>query len=397
MDYRSILLISGVLALLVCATVVTEYLRRRSAGVDVATLATVRSRVYAWWLLFGSLVCALLLGAIATVTLFGIISFWALREYVTLTPTRPADHRTLVGVFFILTPLQFVLVGLDSEWFSRIFHVDPYFVFSALIPSLAFLILPATVAASGDPNFFLERIAKLQVGLLICVYSLSFAPAILTMHLPNSKPTSTAAEIVAIDLEDKVLKPIEEAVSFRTGNQNRDDSCGLEIEKNIPDDGVVTQEEVATIETRGKISSPHKRLDAANLALLFVFVFLTQVNDVAQYFWSLAFPKHKIAPKVNSSKTTAGAVLGILTTSLVSVALMYFTPFENWRQAALAGVIISIMGFAGNMTMSAIKRDQGVGDYGELIDGHSGVLDRIDSLCFAAPVFFHFVRLCLNS
>ncbi|MBQ3823080.1 MAG: phosphatidate cytidylyltransferase, partial [Thermoguttaceae bacterium] len=193
-------------------------MRRRPSGIDAATLSTCRSRVYAWWLLFGSLICALLLGTVATVTLFGAISFWALREYVTLTPTRPADHRTLVGVFFLLTPLQFILVGLDSEWFTKVFHTEPYFVFSVLIPSLAFLILPATVATSGDPKFFLERIAKLQVGLLICVYSLSFAPAILTMKLPNSKPTVTAAEIVAVDLEDKVLKPLEEAVTLQAAN-----------------------------------------------------------------------------------------------------------------------------------------------------------------------------------
>jgi phosphatidate cytidylyltransferase len=110
----------------------------------------------------------------------------------------------------------------------------------------------------------------------------------------------------------------------------------------------------------------------------------------------LAFPKHKIAHKVNSNKTPEGVVLGMLTTTLVAVALLYFTPFDNWRQAALGGVIISIMGFAGNMTISAIKRDQGVGDYGELVEGHSGILDRIDSLCFAAPIFFHYVRLCVN-
>lgn len=137
-------------------------------------------------------------------------------------------------------------------------------------------------------------------------------------------------------------------------------------------------------------------MNSTNLTLLFVFVILTQVNDVAQYFWSLAFPKHKIAPKVNSNKTPEGVVLGMLTTTLVAVALLYFTPFDNWRQAALGGVIISIMGFAGNMTISAIKRDQGVGDYGELVEGHSGILDRIDSLCFAAPIFFHYVRLCVN-
>ena len=410
MDTRGILLISGVLTLLCLATGALMYLRRRPSGIDAATLSTCRSRVYAWWLLFGSLICALLLGTVATVTLFGAISFWALREYVTLTPTRPADHRTLVGVFFLLTPLQFILVGLDSEWFTKVFHTEPYFVFSVLIPSLAFLILPATVATSGDPKFFLERIAKLQVGLLICVYSLSFAPAILTMKLPNSKPTVTAAEIVAVDLEAKVLKPLEEAVTLQAanaGNNGASEKTGegaaaaanadSQKKENAASQAAPLESEyVETIETQGKISTPHKKLDAANLTLLFVFVFLTQVNDVAQYFWSRAFPRHKIAPYVNSSKTTEGALLGALTTALVAVALIYFTPFTNWRQAALAGVIISAMGFAGNMTMSAIKRDQGVGDYGELVDGHSGVLDRIDSLCFAAPVFYHYVRLCLD-
>ncbi len=384
MDYRGILLISGVLVLLICATIVVEYTRRRRSGVDAGTLATFKSRVNAWWLLFGSLICALLLGTIATVVLFGAISFWALREYVTLTPTRPADHRTLVGVFFILTPLQFVLVGLDSEWFVEFFHVEPYFVFSSLIPSLAFLILPATVAASGDPKYFLERIAKLQVGLLICVYSLSFAPALLTMDLPNSKPTATAAEIVAIDFEEKVFKPIEESV-VAMQNESKEKSEGLQESFDEPQASV------------GEIYSPRKRLDAANLTLLFTFVLLTQISDVAQYLWSLAFSRRKIAPYVNSSKTVVGVILGALTTSLVAVGLWYFTPFTHWLEAAFAGLIISAMGFAGNMTTSAIKRDQGIGSYGALVEGRNGVLDRVDSLCFAAPVFFHYVRVCVQA
>jgi len=384
MDYRGILLISGVLVLLIVATVVVEYTRRRHSGVDSGTLATFKSRVNAWWLLFGSLICALLLGTIATVVLFGAISFWAQREYVTLTPTRPADHRTLVGVFFVLTPLQFVLVGLDSEWFREFFRVDPYFVYSALIPSLAFLILPATVAASGDPKYFLERIAKLQVGLLICVYSLSFAPAMLTMDLPNSKPTTTAAEIVAVDLEEKVFRPIEESVVAMRQNADSNEEVSAAPEDSTP-------------KPVGEIYSPRKRLDAANLTLLFTFVFLTQISDVTQYLWSLLFSRRKIAPCVNSSKTLEGVILGALTTSLVAVLLWYFTPFTHWLQAAFAGLIISAMGFAGNMTMSAIKRDQGVGSYGALIEGHNGVLDRVDSLCFAAPVFFHYVRICVQS
>ncbi len=381
MDHRSILLISGVLALLLAATAATEYLRRRPSGLDASTLATCRSRLNAWWLLFGSLICALLLGTIATVFLFGAISFWAMREYLTLTPTRPADHRTLVGVFFILTPLQFILVGLNPDWFKGIFGVATYPVYSALIPTLAFLILPAGVAASGDPKFFLERIAKLQVGLLICVYCLSYAPALLTTNLPNAKPTPNVPAVEAVDLEEKVVGTIERSL--------------VAMQTSATESAENPEAAVETLEAVDAISTPRRSLASTNLSLLFAFVFLTQLSDVAQYLWSLAFPKRKIAPLINSNKTTEGVLLGALTTALAAVGLWYFTPFPYWWQAALAGLIIAGMGFAGTMTTSAIKRDRGVGDYGALVEGHNGVLDRIDSLCFAAPVFFHYVWICL--
>lgn len=380
MDNRGILLISGVLALLLAATAATEYLRRRPSGVDASTLATCRSRLNAWWLLFGSLICALLLGTIATVFLFGAISFWAMREYLTLTPTRPADHRTLVGVFFILTPLQFLLVGLNPDWFESVFGVGTYPVYSTLIPTLAFLVLPAGVAASGDPKFFLERIAKLQVGLLICVYCLSYAPALLTTNLPNAKPTPSVLTVEAVDLEEKVVGTIERSLgAMRT-----------------TEDAETPEAAVETLKAGDAVSTPRRSLASTNLSLLFAFVFLTQLSDVAQYLWSLTFPKHKIAPLINSNKTTEGVILGALTTALAAVGLWYFTPFPHWWQAALAGLIVAGMGFAGTMTTSAIKRDRGVGDYGALVEGHNGVLDRIDSLCFAAPVFFHYVWICLR-
>lgn len=379
MDNRGILLISGVLALLLAATTATEYLRRRPSGVDASTLATCRSRVNAWWALFGSLICALLLGTIATVFLFGAISFWAMREYLTLTPTRPADHRTLVVVFFILTPLQFLLVGLNPDWFESVFGVGTYPVYSTLIPTLAFLILPAGVAASGDPKFFLERIAKLQVGLLICVYCLSYAPALLTTNLPNAKPTPSVLTVEAVDLEEKVVGTIERSLgAMRTTESAESPEAAVE-----------------TLKAGDAVATPRRSLASTNLSLLFAFVFLTQLSDVAQYLWSLTFPKHKIAPLINSNKTTEGVILGALTTALAAVGLWYFTPFPHWWQAALAGLIIAGMGFAGTMTTSAIKRDRGVGDYGALVEGHNGVLDRVDSLCFAAPVFFHYVWICL--
>src|SRR4029077_16817533 len=118
-------------------------------------------RMRAWWLMCSMLAAASLLGNTATTVLFGLISFWALREFITLTPTRPGDLRALFWVFFAFTPLQFVMIGLQL-----------YDVYSVLIPVYAFLFILARVAFSGDYKRFLERTAKIQAGLLICVYCL---------------------------------------------------------------------------------------------------------------------------------------------------------------------------------------------------------------------------------
>ena len=154
--------------------------RRPESGIDAAILETFHLRVRAWWILFAILAAAFLLGHVATVVLFGLISFWALREFITLTPTRPGDHRTLFWVFFLFTPLQFVLVGMGY-----------YGLYSIVIPVYAFLFIPARIALAGDYKRFLERTAKIQCGLLICVYCLSYAPALLTLKLPplaNGEP-----------------------------------------------------------------------------------------------------------------------------------------------------------------------------------------------------------------
>ncbi|MDO5581439.1 MAG: phosphatidate cytidylyltransferase [Planctomycetia bacterium] len=376
MDYRALILISGTLLLLVLATWVVEVLRNsRDHGIDASILDTCRSRIRAWWILFGSLTCALLVGPIATIFLFFLISFWALREYITLTPTRPADHRTLVWVFFLCTPLQFILIGVNDVWFRSIFAISAYAVYSILIPTYAFLILPASIAASGDPQRFLERVAKIQVGLLICVYSLSFAPALLTTTLPVEEKVSVVSEVFAAGLEDRVIAPLE---------------------KTVMNPGTPAPGSIETVKTDVPFESPRQTLMPDNLALLFIFVLLVQMSDIFQYLWSFAFKKHQIAPTINSSKTWGGVLAGAFTTALLAVGLWYFTPFKFWWQPALCGFGISLMGFAGSITTSAIKRDRGVQDYGSLIEGHNGVLDRIDSLCFAAPLFYHLVWIFMN-
>lgn len=125
--------------------------------------------------------------------------------------------------------------------------------------------------------------------------------------------------------------------------------------------------------------------------LLCFLVFVVQLSDVMQYVFGKAFGKHKIAPLVSPNKTVEGFVGGIATAVAVGTAFYWVTPFAPW-QAALMSLVACLTGFGGGVVMSAIKRDRGVKDFSTLIPGHGGMIDRIDSLCFAAPIFFHLTR-----
>jgi phosphatidate cytidylyltransferase len=310
MDLITYSLVGSVLALLGLATGAGQLLKRQSeGGLDPAVVEQFNLRIRAWWFLCAALAAAFIAGNIATVILFGALSFWALREFITLTPTRVADHRALFWVFFLLTPLQYVLVALDK-----------YELYSIVIPVYGFLFIPARVALAGDYKRYLERCAKIQSGLMICVYCLSYAPALLELKIPNQGS--------------------EEYVNSR---------------------------------------------------LLFFFVLVVVAGDAFSYACEKLMGKHTIVPSINPNKTWEGFLGGVCCATLFGTALKWATPF-NFFEAALMSLVITTMGFAGGMTMSAIKRDRGVKDYGTLVEGHGGVLDRIDSICFAAPVFFHFTR-----
>jgi phosphatidate cytidylyltransferase len=307
LDRELIWLLAGVLAALIAGSVVSVILARRvTSESGRATVANLRARVQAWWVMCAVVAVALLTGMTGAVLLFALISFLALREFITLTPTRHGDHRTLLWIFFLVTPIQYWLVW--NEWYG---------LYAIFIPVFVFLLAPARTALAGDTEHFLERTATVQWALMICVYCVSYAPALLTLQIP------------------------------------------------------------------GYEGSPAK--------LLLFLIIVVQSSDVMQYVWGKLFGRHKIAPTVSPNKTWEGFVGGIATATLLGTALWWITPFAPW-QAALMSLVITLMGFAGGLTMSAIKRDRGVKDFGTLIAGHGGVLDRIDSLCFAAPVFFHLTR-----
>ncbi len=126
--------------------------------------------------------------------------------------------------------------------------------------------------------------------------------------------------------------------------------------------------------------------------LLIAFLIATvQGSDVLQYIWGKLFGQHKVAPKISPSKTWEGLLGGVISASMIGALLYKLTPFSPFHAGVMAG-LSCMMGFFGGLVASAIKRDRGVKDWGHMIEGHGGMLDRADSLIFAAPVFFHMVR-----
>ncbi len=131
--------------------------------------------------------------------------------------------------------------------------------------------------------------------------------------------------------------------------------------------------------------------EGRNVLLIAFLIVVVQLSDVLQYVWGKLLGKTKIAPRLSPSKTVEGLVGGILSATLIGAGLWWMTPFTVW-QAGLLALIVSVLGFFGGLVMSAIKRDRGVKDWGHVIAGHGGFIDRLDSVVFSAPIFFHIVR-----
>ena len=313
--------LAGLLGFLVLATVVAELMYRRTASEGLrATLLNVRQRIFAWWIMVAVLVGSLALGETAVVLLFLALSLLALREFANLLPPGERDRRVLSWIMVVLAPLHFWFVW--EHWYG---------MFAIFIPVYAFLFLPVLLALSGRTESFLHRAALSQWGLMVCVYALSYLPAVL--QLP---------------------------VAIHEGRAAADGSA-------VGSGGV-----------------------EAGALLLFLAV-VVQGSDVLQYLWGKTVGRHRIAPTVSPNKTWEGFVGGVLSATALGAGLWWLTPFTPWQAGVLA-LVSCLLGFVGGLVMSSLKRDRGIKDFGALIPGHGGILDRMDSLIFAAPVFFHLTR-----
>jgi phosphatidate cytidylyltransferase len=299
--------LSGVVAILILASIIGEVLRQRlSPQGENAVVENLNARIAAWWVMVVLLAIAFLAGKSGVVILFALASFAALREFLTLATHNRADHWSLVACFFVVLPLQYYFVLID--WYG---------MYSVFVPVYVFLLLPVLSALRGNPRDFLVRVSETQWALMVCVYCVSHVPALLYLQIPG--------------------------------------------------------------------------FEGRNVILIAYLIFVVQLSDVLQYVWGKLIGRTKVAPTLSPSKTWEGLIGGALSATAIGTALYWMTPFSILQAAGLC-FVLTMMGFFGGLVMSAIKRDRGVKDWGHLIAGHGGFIDRLDSVIFAAPIFFHVTR-----
>ena len=291
----------AVVAALVAGSIAGLILPKLKPG---GSFKNLQERVNSWWVIIGLITGALVLGWQATTVFFAVVSFLALREFLSLAPARKED-RVVVALSYLAIPASYLFVFLHIYMFYLVF-----------VPVWVFLATPFIMAAIGQTRGYLTSTAVFHWASMTCIYNIGFIP--LLMLVPRSDAPQAGA----------------------TG-------------------------------------------------LVFLLLLATEANDVFQYLSGKLFGRHKITPKVSPNKTWEGFVGGwILTAVLIWFAGPLFTPLHDVGLAIVA-LSLPVAGFAGDVTFSAIKRDIGVKDTSHLIPGHGGVLDRIDSLTFTAPLYFH--------
>lgn len=292
----------AVLALLIAATAVRLLLRASKPEKDYTEL---KLRIQSWWIMIGLLFAVLWFSQNTAIAFFGLLSFLALKEFLSIVPMRLTDRRAIFWAY-VSIPLQYYWVAIG--WYG---------MFIIFIPVYIFLFLPMRMVMIGDTKGFIRAAGVVHWATMLSVFCLSHIAYLLVLPVKNPA--------------------------------------------------------------------------AGYLGPVLFLLFMTQFNDVCQYIWGKLLGRHKIIPKVSPNKTWEGFIGGVLTVTLVSAYLAPLLTPLNTTQGLIAGLLIAISGFIGDVVISSVKRDLQIKDSGSLIPGHGGILDRMDSLTYTAPLFFHYL------
>ena len=307
---HTFLLTTGIALVLALASVIglglklTVAKRQPHGAID-----NLNTRVNAWWVMSIVVGLSLLAGRIGVTVLFAFASFVALREFMAAVSTHPRGRAMMLVALLVVLPLQYLFVVRGDY--------APYTLFIPLLILVALPLMAKFAGKAGDERGR-AAITTCAAGLLICVWGISHAPALLTL-------------------------------------------------------------EIAGYEGR-------------NAFLLVFLILVVQSCDVLQYLWGKLAGRRRIAPTLSPGKTVEGSIGGIASATLLGTALSPITPFTVAEAAAIS-LMLTLLGFLGGLALSAQKRRRGIKDWGTLIPGHGGMLDRLDSVFLSAPVFLETVRI----
>jgi phosphatidate cytidylyltransferase len=298
-----LLVLGALVAFFSTVTLLGNWLAGRTIdAVKLAWIGQMNTRIRAAWAIVLLFAVAFAAGGGALLVIFAVASFFALREFIALTPIKATDHAALVLAFYVVIPAQYALIAAD--WYA---------MYTVFIPVYVFLVLPVVMALRQDTEQFLMRIAKVQWGLMISVYCVSHAPAIATLELPG-------------------------------------------------------------FEGRGAM-------------LLLYFLLVVQMADLLAVVASAAIGRTPLSS--NPNKSREGALAGGTAAVALATALAWMTPFTWWQAAAMSAATV-VAAFMGGLVLASVQRSLGARVWTD--DGIQltrGVLERLDGIAFAAPVFFH--------
>ncbi len=291
-----------VLSILVTSTIARLVLEIKNPETDYTEL---RQRIQSWWVMIGIIFVVLVVSKNLAIAFFAFLSFLALKEFLSIVPTRQTDRRVIFWAYLSI-PVQYYWVSIN--WYG---------MFIIFIPVYVFLFLPMRMILIGETKGFIRSAGILHWATMLTVFSISHIAFLLVL--------------------------------------------------------------------------PEKNALAGYIGPVLFLLCMTQFNDVCQYVWGKMLGRHKIIPKVSPNKTWEGFLGGLITITLCAGFLApWLTPL-NFIQGLFAGALISASGFIGDVVISSVKRDLQIKDSGNMIPGHGGVLDRLDSLTYTSPLFFHFL------